>query len=276
MHALKKYILLMMCVAPLCFLAGCVDVTVRSAWKDREIVIDGKDADWGAPTVDQRSIAFGVCNDAENLYVRLSITDKMTKAQMLGLFKQDFYLWFDSRDRKMKTCGLKFSNNSSFMNEELIAKMRYLPVHVFQVVADEMMKNLSITVVQNYFPVGPLAAAKGIDVGIGMAKDGRQLIYELKIPLAKTAEHPFAFDAVPGKPIYIGLETSPVDMVGMRHQLGLVDLNDMANVPGSDRSDPRMRRAVPINGINELEAEIALERFSPVQVWGKVILAKKS
>jgi hypothetical protein len=270
-RTLRNCLLPFFLIVFLCAMEGCVDLTLRSAWKDHDIAIDGKDIDWRQEMVKERSIAFAACNDAENLYLCLSITDKMTKAQMLGLFKQDFYVWFDPQGKKRKTFGLKFTNNSSFMDEELLGKMHDLPVHVFQVVADEMMKNLTIEVVQNYYPVAPLSEAKGIDVGVGMAKDGRQLTYELKIPLQKSAEHPFAIGAVRGRPVFIGLETSPIDIMRMRQQLGLIDPNDREGA--DEMRGRRVRRAMPAGGINALEAEAALERFSRVAVWSKVILA---
>jgi hypothetical protein len=268
---MRIYVLPLLFMLPLCVIAGCVDLTLLSHWRDHEIIIDGKDNDWPQSMDKERSIAFAACNDAQNLYLCLSITDKMTKAQMMGLFKQDFYVWFDPQGKKLKEFGLKFSNNSSFMNEEFLEKMRYLPVHIFQAIADEMMKNLTIEVVQNYYPIAELSAAKGIDVGVGIAKDGRQLIYELKIPLEKNAEHPYAINIVHGKPVFVGLETSPVDLRRLRQQLGL-----SAHTMEVETKGGRMRRAMPPSGVNGLEAEFALERFSPVEVWTKVILARKS
>jgi hypothetical protein len=274
MSSVTKFILPILCISPLFLTGGCVDLTLQSVWKSREIVIDGKDADWQQQEMFKESnVAFGASNDAENLYLCLTITDKMTKAQMLGLFKQDFYLWFDPRGKKSKTFGLKFTNNSSFMDEKIIGKMHYLPVHTFQVIADEMMKNLTIAVVQNYYAVAPLSEAKGIDVGIGIARDGRQLIYELKIPLVKSAEHPFAVGIVPGRPFTVGLETSPVDTMRMRRQLGLPDPYYMNN-PGMRRE--RASQTMPAGGISSVDAEYILARFRPVEVWSKVILAGKS
>src|SRR5262245_16223509 len=48
--------------------------------------------------------------------------------------------------------------------------------------------------------------ARGIDVAIRNERGTLQ--YELKVPLAKSADHPYAIEAVAGKPIGFGLETA--------------------------------------------------------------------
>ena len=165
-HKINIY-LLRICIWPIifsglfCMLSGCVDLTMRSSWKDHEIIVDGKDTDW-VPDVmaKEKNVTFGACNDDENLYLCLSVTDKITKAQLMGLFKQDFYVWIDTgigmQERRFRNFGLRFSNDSAFMDEDLLSKTRYLQVQSFQVIADEMMSHLTVQVMQKFYQAATL------------------------------------------------------------------------------------------------------------------------
>jgi hypothetical protein len=59
---------------------------------------------------------------------------------------------------------------------------------------------------------------KGVEVRIGM--EGGGLIYELKVPLARTGVHPYAIGTQPGEAIGVGLETSEFDLEAMRGGMG--------------------------------------------------------
>ncbi len=279
----SKYAWLLILIVPLCVLNGCVDTVIHSAWKDHEIVVDGKDNDWPPEAmIKEKNVAFGICNDNENLYMCLSITDKITKAQLMGLFKQDFCVWIDTATgmeyKRFRNFGIRFSNNSAFMDEDLISKTRYLQVQSFQVIADEMMSHLTIQVMQNLCPVASLVEAKGIDSAISVSKNGRQLIYELKIPLLKNAEHPYAIGAVAGKPLYIGLETSPINVDMIQKQLWINESRGKKDEVSQERMGGRggVMRSMSADMRRNLDTEIALENFRPIQIWCKVILVQKS
>lgn len=63
----------------------------------------------------------------------------------------------------------------------------------------------------------PIAAAKGIDVNIRFSSG--LLVYELKVALIHSAQHPYAIGAEAGKSIGIGLETSEVDRQNVRREM---------------------------------------------------------
>jgi len=279
---INKYAGLVLMTCALCTLGGCVDFIMQSAWKDHEIVFDGNNTEWQKALVKERNVGFGAFNDDQNLYLCLSVTDKVTKAQMMGLFRQDFYVWIDTRTgtygKRMRNFGLRFSNDSEFMNEDMLIKTRYLKVHAFQVIADEMMNHLNIQVVRNFFPVGPLSAAKGIDSGVTVFKDGRQLVYELKVPLVRNAEHPYAIGAAPGGTVYVGLETSPINVGMLEKQLRLDEYNDIKKTAPEERMAGRRGMGRPLTAaqMKDFEAEVALENFRPIKIWCKIILSKKS
>jgi len=277
----QKYARLMLFIWPVFLLGGCVDLTLQSAWKDHEIVFDGNVSAWQNTMVKEKNVAFGAFNDDENLYLCLSITDKVTKAQTMGLFKQDFYVWVDTgtgmQSKRLRNFGLRFTNGSVFMDEDMLIKTRYLQVHAFQVVADEMMSHLTIQVMRDYYPVASLSEAKGIDSGVWVFKDGRQLVYELKVPLVKSAEHPYAIGASPGAPVYVGIETTPINVALLENQLRLDEYNEMKSEASMEGPGVRgMHRRMSAVQRQNFEAEVALENFRPIQIWCKVILARKS
>jgi len=268
-----KCIKLSICAAAVFLSAGCVDITLQSVWTDREIVIDGKDADWPQGQPKEKNVSFGACNDAESLYLCFSVTDKITKAQLMGLFKQDLFLWFDPQCKRIRRAGIKVSNDSAFMNEEMLGKMRHMKVQMFQVVGDEMMKNMSIEIMSDYFPEAPLSVAKGVDVGVGISGDGRQLTYEIRIPLKRSQGHPFAVEVVEGKPIGIGLETSPLNLEKLRKEMGLTSADASVEDTGL-RGRGRKRHMLPPPTMKDFETEFMLENFRPVHVWCKVVPAR--
>jgi hypothetical protein len=201
---------------------------------------------------------------------------------MMGLFKQDFYVWIDSRTgtygKRIRNFGLRFSNDSEFMDEDMVTKTRYLKVHAFQVIADEMMNHLNIQVVKNFYPLGPVSGAKGIDSGVTVFKDGRQLVYVLKVPLVRSAEHPYAIGASSGGNVYVGLETSPIDIGRLEKQLQLDEYGEMKNAAPEERRGIGRGMGRPMNAtqMKDFEAELALENFRPIKIWCKIILAKKT
>ena len=258
------------------FLCGCVDFKMCSAWSKQELIVDGKDSDWAMPLLKEKNIAFGACNDENNLYLCFSVTDRMTKAQLLGLFKQDFYLWLSTKQEKKHALGIRFSNGSSFMATSLLAKARYMEVQSFQVIADEMMKNLTIELVRGTGTATKLAEAKGVSVSFGVSDEGRKITYEFRIPLKESPACPFAINVAAGELIFVGLETSPLDLYEiLKQSKSNKEANDTfyesKGLPGQGRRSGRYA----MESRNELETAWALERFNPVQVWCKIILAKR-
>ncbi len=191
---------------------GCQEWKILSAWRTGEISIDGKDAEWLGKMWQVENVYIGVANDDEYLYLCLSATDKTAKAQLLGLFRQSFTLWFDGKGRKRRTLGIKISNESPFMDESLVNKIHFINTSAFLLIANEMINNMEIEILKDNYPFALLSESKGIDVAMGTSMNGRKLTFEFKIPLTKTESHPSAIEAQPGDTISVGLEASKIDM----------------------------------------------------------------
>jgi hypothetical protein len=240
-------------------LAGCETFTLLSHWRATNIAIDGNDVEWQGSMTQYGNLYIGAANDDRFLYLCLAATEKRTKAQLMGLFKQDFYVWFDPKGGRNRTFGLKFSNDSPLMKESLVNKVNYLRTPVFQIIAEEMMNNLEVEILKDNYPVAMLADAKGIDVATSISLHGRKLIYELKVPLEQSVEHSFAIAAATGTVISIGIATSNVDKGYVREPL------DQASVENG-MAGYRIVAARP-------EMQVEHETIQPVRFWGRVRLA---
>ncbi len=193
--------------ALLSMVAGCgASLTLTSEWTDQEVHIDGQSTDWAnLPTrIAGPDVHVGVKNDKENLYVCLSTSSRPTQSQMLGAGTT---VWFDTEGQKNRTHGIRFPLPGALQRRRLPGASE----------ADEMNRIIDglNNVTRRQFEIigpGPTDRKKvtgqealGIDLHLGYA-DGT-LTYELKIPLHRSSEVPYALSVDLAKPFLIGLET---------------------------------------------------------------------
>jgi hypothetical protein len=78
----------------LALLAGCAATTMDSRWRDREVVVDGQDAEWDAARFwfEESHAAVGLMNDRDYLYLTVALTDPYLEARIL---RQGFTVWVD-------------------------------------------------------------------------------------------------------------------------------------------------------------------------------------
>ncbi len=199
----------MQCVLPLVVcsaltaFAGCSStLEITSRWTNHELKVDGTGEEWKDATtlIPGPQVLVGFKNDRENLYVCLITANRMTQAQMLALGTT---VWFDTEGQKNKTFGIQFPVAGLLQGRRFPTQQN-----------PEDLKRLVEAAQRQFEVVGPGQGERhrmadkqdrGIDVHLGYA-DGT-LTYELKIPLHKSSEHPFAVAADPLKPFTIGLET---------------------------------------------------------------------
>ncbi|MCX6132560.1 MAG: hypothetical protein NTU47_01995 [Ignavibacteriales bacterium] len=183
--------------------SGCSKtVELTSRWTNQELRINGTGEDWKDATtlLAGPQVFVGVKNDKENLYLCLSTSNRMTQMQMLALGTS---VWFDTSGRKSKMFGIDFPVSG-------LMQGRRFPVQQ----NPEDLKRLIEAAQRQYDIVGPGEGErhrmtdkqdKGIDVHLGYTNG--TLTYELKIPLQKSADHPYAVGANPLNPLTIGVET---------------------------------------------------------------------
>jgi hypothetical protein len=211
---LKKVVLVALTLG----LAGCATFrtfSTESRTPDHPIVVDGKADDWvgNLYVVEGERIELGFLNDQEYLYVCLFTTDTYSRAQIM---MQGLTIWFDPKGGTEKAFGIKFPLGLPPGERKMPAGenpgepgLENLP----QVAMTEM----EIIPSENAPPQKMnLEDAKGVEIK-AIPSTGL-LVYEFKIPLVRTEQHPIAVGAEPGKPIGIGFETTKLELSQTRRR----------------------------------------------------------
>ena len=199
----KNLLLPLVVISTLIVCAGCSStLELTSRWTNHELRIDGTGEEWkdGTTFLPGPQVLVGIKNDKDNLYVCLITTNRMTQAQMLALGTT---MWFDTEGQKNKRFGIQFPVTGLLQgrrfptqqNPEDLKRLIEAAQRQFEVVGPGQDERHRIADKQD----------KGIDVHLGYA-DGT-LTYELKIPLHKSSDRPYAIEVDPLKPLTIGLET---------------------------------------------------------------------
>ncbi|MDH5744115.1 MAG: hypothetical protein OEZ52_11255, partial [Candidatus Aminicenantes bacterium] len=198
--------------------SGCSSLELESAWRDREIVVDGKGDDWlGAKYYfEDVNISLGLLNDDRFLYVCMDVENPMLRAQIM---RQGLTLWLDPKGGKEKSFGIRFplgrQGSGRLTRESMDEQNREEMIERFE----QSLTDLEI--------LGPgkneikkMAVEEATGIEIKLEASTRWLVYELKIPLIPTEEHPYAIGTKAGDSIGIGLEAPEIDMSAMRDRLG--------------------------------------------------------
>lgn len=198
--------------------SGCSSLELESAWRDREIVVDGKGDDWlGAKYYfEDVNISLGLLNDDRFLYVCMDVENPMLRAQIM---RQGLTLWLDPKGGKEKSFGIRFplgrQGSGKLTRESMDEQNREEMIERFE----QSLTDLEI--------LGPgkneikkMAVEEATGIEIKLEASTRWLVYELKIPLIPTEEHPYAIGTKAGDSIGIGLEAPEIDMSAMRDRLG--------------------------------------------------------
>jgi hypothetical protein len=202
---------------------------IDSHWPDREIAIDGDSGDWTgplAPLDGKHPINAAVANDGQSLYLVLSTSDATVRRQIM---RQGLTVWFDPSGGQKKHFGIKFPvgfTPDAGGRDGLGGRGRRggpggfgrprgagegdVP-GVTEGSRDGPDQAEPSTRLEVYGPAKDDAhnftadAAPGIAVKVGQVEG--YVVYELKVPLARTSETPYAIEANPGSAIGLGLET---------------------------------------------------------------------
>jgi uncharacterized membrane protein YgcG len=203
LSVLSNLVLPFVLFSALATFAGCGStLELTSRWTNHELKVDGTGEEWKDATtlIPGPQVLVGIKNDKVKLYVCLITTNRMTQAQMLALGTT---VWFDTEGQKNKTFGIQFPVAGLLQGRRFPSQQN-----------PEELKRLIEAAQRQFEVVGPGQGERhrmadkqdrGIDVHLGYA-DG-VLTYELKIPLQKSSDLPYAVGADPLKLLTIGLET---------------------------------------------------------------------
>lgn len=187
-------------------ISGCNNTELISNWRDREINIDGYDTEWRGSllSLEKGKMALGICNDEEYLYICSVVSDREIKWQIM---KSGLTVWLDADGGADKSFGINFpigmqgerlpmierrESGGSFDEEQLFQQMTS-EIEIVGPGKDDRFKTL----------------APGIDgIEVRLSRSDGRLVYELKVPLAISPEHPFAINTKPGDEIGVGFEVT--------------------------------------------------------------------
>jgi hypothetical protein len=203
----KKLVLL---VAALLWLADCRTFgtfSMDSLAPPHPIVIDGKTDDWsGNLFVEGEGLEVGFFNDRDDLYLCLLTRDDFTRAEILT---QGLTVWFDPRGGTDHVFGIRFPLGLPRGEQKLPMRETREGPELENVPQKIPMEKMEI--LRSKEPPRTLALdeAKGIEVKV--LPTAETVVYELKIPLASSEQHPFAVGSEPGKTIGVGFESAPLE-----------------------------------------------------------------
>lgn len=239
---------------------GCGNskLELNSNWQDREITVDGKNADWlGAMLFfEEDNISVGLLNDENFFYICMIAEDQFIRTQVM---RQGFTLWFDPDGGKEKTFGIKYPvgmqasgtglrrDEQSMERSSQALRRPMIELEILGPGKDEVKKM-------------PIEEAKGIDIHVEFSSG--MLVYELKVPLIQSEQHPYAIGAEAGSSIGIGLETAKMERQDVRGEIsggrgiggttsGMRGGAGDRGMPGGGRR-PQMRKPLKIWAVVQL------------------------
>jgi hypothetical protein len=211
-------------IAPMAVVLASKRQVIDSHWRDRAVVIDGDNGEWPGPLVaveENHPLLASAMNDGQYLYVVLSTNDATVRRE---IFRQGLIVWFDPSGGDKKHFGVKYpvgippeesggrggyrrggyggghpSSGSGSGDSTQRSPSDPEPIDRLEVYGPQKDDAHSFVTTM----------APGIAVKTGNAEG--YAIYELKVPLEKTADAPYAIEAKPGALIGFGLETSKIE-----------------------------------------------------------------
>lgn len=191
------------------------------------ITVDGKQDDWSGDLtpIGTEPFAVQIVNDQNNLYLRLTASDPAVRSQIV---RRGLVVWFDESGGTKKRLGIHYpvieggmggyghgggyggghraggdtgggSSASGGGNAPAALQGDYEPPNRIDILGPGKDDARSLT--QDH--------ASGVEAALRVT-DG-EVLYELKVPLATSADHPYAINASVGKTIGIGFETPKME-----------------------------------------------------------------
>ena len=250
---------------PFCLLAGCGVLELTSEWRNREVIVDGKNTEWldSLTVLDDSRTMIGICNDREYLYLGLITTNQDLQRQIR---RRGITFWFDRSGGKDKTFGINYP----------IGLGGFSPPSGVEEGGDERAPDLqgeqgrgSFDELELYGPrEGEHHRMTMVETGGILARfqtSNEVLVYELRVPLTDNGSHPFAIGAEQGARIGVGIETTNGRGAGRVQGSTPEGRGGRGGVFGGGGRKPR--------GASGGRRSRAAEQGKPLSVWAKVQLA---
>lgn len=202
------YMSLLAVVLVACAVVAAADAERASLWRDRQVVVDGSDAEWEGLTLPVKGEHFslGLVNDGQSLYLCLPTKDLSTRTQIA---REGLAIWIDKAGGKKNNFGIHFPiglrpGGAGFPR----------PPERDRKPSEEPKEEKPIGGQDEIAILGPglreaqvvlLNQAGGIEARVAIHDD--LLVYELKVPLRRDELSPFAPELKPGDMVRLTLET---------------------------------------------------------------------
>lgn len=207
---------------------------LASSWRLADIVIDGADFEWTDTLAEIPTVpaSLSVTNDQTHVYVRVRVTDPATIQQVV---RGGLIVWFDPRGGDDRTFGIKYpvgtpppnpdaDGRTSKPGDDGTGARRGGPPPRSQrsgARGAPPIEDLRALIPNRLEIHGPkdddirslvLAYATGLSVALTIANNA--LVYELRVPLARDADHPYAIGSAAGATVGFGVQSLKIATAG--------------------------------------------------------------
>ena len=212
-------------VLPLALLASD-KLHLTSSTPASPITVDGHQEDWTGDLTPMGTDPFSVqvANDQDNLYLRVTASDPGVRNEIV---RRGLIVWFDDSGGTKKHLGIHYPVVESLSSDDpnggrshggyggghrggsgsggtsgsggSAPSDSYEPANRIDILGPG--KNDARSLTSDH--------ASGVEAALRVSEG--QVFYELKVPLAKTTDHPYAIETAAGKTIGIGFETPKVE-----------------------------------------------------------------
>lgn len=213
--------------------AGCSGSYLASNWQSEQIAIDGDVGDWSAiPAYTEREdVRLSVSNDGEYFYLLLA-TQKREIARQIVL--RGLTLWFDPNGGGKKTLGLNYPLGVQGSD------MRYRDGETNPPERTEVREEISQRSLEEFEFLGPqerdrvrVPKREGKGVEVELSDEHNLFVYEVKIPLVFSLQHPYAIETSAGSTIGLTVEVGGSGMFARGTRGG--DMPGGGGFPGGGR-----------------------------------------
>jgi hypothetical protein len=193
---------------------GCSSIPeVTSSRNNNEIVVDGKQEDWGSTftSIKDQNAAVAFRNDDENLYICFITSDNQ---KIVRILSSGLTIWLYPQDAK-DVIGIKYPVRKSSEDFRSVVNEKGESMELSDINGriQKLLKVQNELIIVDENNIGVFSSSpdvsKGFRAKIGYAMN--QLIYELKIPLTKNKDFTqFVFKANPQDNIRVKFESEKV------------------------------------------------------------------
>jgi hypothetical protein len=208
---LSKKTVVAVALTPLVLSAGCKTLELSSGWRDFDIAIDGSGNEWSDRTtyLENEDVAVGLCNDDDYLYMAI-MTSSPSVQQQIGM--AGLTIWLDPTAQNKKTMGIRFPQGLDAADLPRPGPgERPDPRKSIEAALDASTQEIQILGpgrnLRNRFDTD-----NAFDVHVSFGRARGAVVYEMRLPLKKDPDHPYAADARPGDSIAVGIDSPEFDL----------------------------------------------------------------